>query len=89
MKPGWLTTLSSSALSLILHVVLGALLIFSFDFTAQPKIQPKNNINTVKAVTVDKKQVEIELARIKKVENEDKLYDFVKIKNIKLEKMEQ
>ncbi|MFT5427180.1 MAG: colicin import membrane protein [Gammaproteobacteria bacterium] len=70
MKPGWLTTLSSSALSLILHVVLGALLIFSFDFTAQPKIQPKNNINTVKAVTVDKKQVELELARIKKVENE-------------------
>lgn len=27
--------------------------------------------------------------KIKKVENEDKLYDFVKIKNIKLEKMEQ
>ena len=70
MKLGWLTTLSSSALSLILHVVLGALLILSFDFTEQPKIQPKNNINTVKAVSVDKKQVELELARIKKVEDE-------------------
>ena len=70
MKLGWLTTLSSITLSLILHVVLGALLIFSFDFTARPKIQPKNNINTVKAVTVDKKQVELELARIKKVEDE-------------------
>ena len=70
MNLGWLTTLSSSALSLILHVVLGALLIFSFDFTAQTKTQPKNNINTVKAVTVDKKQVELELVRIKKVEDE-------------------
>jgi len=70
MNLGWFTTLCSAALSLILHVVLGALLIFSFDIMPQPKIQPKNNINTVKAVTVDKKQVELELDRIKKIENE-------------------
>ena len=70
MIPGWFTTLVSGTLSLILHVVFGAMLIFSFDLTPQPKIQPKNNINTVKAVTVDKKQVELELDRIKKIEKE-------------------
>lgn len=71
MRIGWFTTLSSGVLSLILHIVIGALLIISFDFTPKPKNQAWKDVNVVKAVAVDKKQVELELARIKKIE-EDK-----------------
>jgi colicin import membrane protein len=71
MRLGWFTTLSSSVLSLLLHLVVGALLIFSFEFTPQPKTQIRKDVNVVQAVAVDKKQVELELARIKKIE-EDK-----------------
>jgi len=71
MRLGWFTTLSSTVLSLVLHLVAGALLIFSFEFTPQPKTQIRKDINVVQAVAIDKKQVELELARIKKVE-EDK-----------------
>jgi len=71
MRLGWFTTLSSSVLSLILHLVVGVLLILSFEFTPQPKTQIRQDVNVVQAVAVDKKQVEIELARLKKVE-EDK-----------------
>jgi colicin import membrane protein len=71
MRIGWFTTLSSGVLSLILHIVIGALLIISFDFTPKPKNQTWKDVNVVEAVAVDKKQVELELARIKKVE-EDK-----------------
>ncbi len=71
MRIGWFTTLSSGVLSLILHIVIGALLIISFDFTPKPKNQTRKDVNVVEAVAVDKKQVEEELKRIKKVE-EDK-----------------
>ena len=71
MRPGWFTTLSSTVLSLVLHLVVGVLLIFSFEFTPQPKTQIRKDVNVVQAVAIDKKQVELELARIKKVE-EDK-----------------
>jgi len=71
MRIGWFTTLSSGVLSLILHIVIGALLIISFDFTPKPKNQTWKDVNVVEAVAVDKKQVELELARIKKIE-EDK-----------------
>ena len=71
MRIGWFTTLSSGVLSLILHIVIGALLIISFDFTPKPKTQIRKDVNVVEAVAVDKKQVELELARIKKLE-EDK-----------------
>ena len=71
MRIGWFTTLSSGVLSLILHIVIGALLIISFDFTPKPKNQARKDVNVVEAVAVDKKQVELELARIKKIE-EDK-----------------
>ena len=71
MRPGWFTTLSSTVLSLVLHLVAGVLLIFSFEFTPQPKTQIRKDVNVVQAVAVDRKQVELELARIKKIE-EDK-----------------
>ena len=70
MRFGWFTTLSSSVLSLILHLVVGVLLIFSFEFTPQPKSHIRQDVNVVQAVAVDKKQVEIELARIRKIEEE-------------------
>ncbi|MCK5499537.1 MAG: cell envelope integrity protein TolA [Gammaproteobacteria bacterium] len=70
MRLGWFTTLSSSVLSLILHLVVGVLLIFSFEFTPQPKNQVRKDVNIVKAVAVDKKQVELELERIRKIEEE-------------------
>ncbi|RKZ46303.1 MAG: cell envelope integrity protein TolA, partial [Gammaproteobacteria bacterium] len=71
MRIGWFTTLSSGVLSLILHIVIGALLIISFDFTPKPKTHTRKDINVVEAVAIDKKQVELELARIRKLE-EDK-----------------
>ena len=71
MRIAWFTTLSSGVLSLILHIVIGALLIISFDFSPKPKNQARKDVNVVEAVAVDKKQVELELARIKKIE-EDK-----------------
>jgi len=55
----------------VLHLVVGVLLIFSFEFTPQPKTQIRKDVNVVQAVAVDRKQVELELARIKKIE-EDK-----------------
>jgi colicin import membrane protein len=70
MRLGWFTTLSSSVLSLILHLVVGVLLIFSFEFTPQPKNQVRKDVNIVQAVAVDKKQVELELERIRKIEEE-------------------
>ena len=70
MKLDWLTTLSSGVLALILHFVLGALLVFSFDFSPKPKAQSRKDVNVVEAVAIDKKQVEIELARIKKIEDD-------------------
>ena len=71
MRSGWFTTLSSTVLSLVLHLVVGVLLIFSFEFTPQPKTQIRKDVNVVQAVAVDRKQVELELARIRKIE-EDK-----------------
>ncbi len=70
MRSGWFTTLSSTVLSLVLHLVVGVLLIFSFEFTPQPKTQIRQDVNVVQAVTVDKKQVELELERIRKIDEE-------------------
>lgn len=70
MRLGWFTTLSSSVLSLILHLVVGVLLLFSFEFTPQPKTQIHQDVNVVQAVVIDKKQVDLELERIRKIEEE-------------------
>ncbi len=70
MRIGWFTTLKSSVLSLILHIVIGALLILSFDSSPKPKNQARKNEDTVKAFAVDKKKIEIELAKIEKIEKD-------------------
>lgn len=69
MRYGWFLTFRSSFLSLLLHLVVIGLLIISFTNTPEPKVKPKH-INIVDAVTVDKKQVDAELNRIKKAEQE-------------------
>ena len=63
---GW-KQFNSTALSILLHLVLGALLIFSFEFSKKPTAQPQP-IDIVEAVAVDKRQVEAELASLKKAE---------------------
>ena len=70
MRLGRFTTLSSSVLSLILHLVVGVLLLFSFEFSPQPKTQIRQDVNVVQAVVIDKKQVDLELERIRKIEEE-------------------
>ncbi len=68
MKLGWFTTLRSGVLALILHLVLGTLLIISFDLTPPPKSKPR--VNVVEAVTIDKQQVESELKRLKNLDDD-------------------
>ena len=61
---------SSFFLSLLLHGVLIVLLVFSVDTSVRiaPKVTPQ--VNIVKAVSVDKNQVEKELNRFKEIEKE-------------------
>ena len=68
MRLGWFTTAKSFSLTILLHVLVIFLLIFSFDSNTKPTTPPRNEANIVEAVVVDKKQVEIELERIKQAE---------------------
>lgn len=70
MKVNWFLTSRSFVLSIILHLVLGAVLIFSFEFSPKPVPPPKPVVNIVQAAAVDKKQVELELKRLKKQDDE-------------------
>lgn len=64
-------TLISGVLSLLLHLLLGGLLIFSFDLPRKsPPARPIEDINIVKAVAIDKRQVDAELEAIKKFEEQ-------------------
>ena len=71
MQLSWLVRLRSFTYSVLLHVTAVILLVVSLDFFSVPVVQPKSNVNIVKAVSVDKKQVEHELQRLKK-QDEDK-----------------
>ena len=55
-------TLRSLLQALALHAIVALLLVFSFEFTPVPEPPPK--VNIVKAVSVDKAAVEIELKRL-------------------------
>ena len=70
MQANWFLTSRSLVLSIILHLALGAVLIFSFEFSPKPTPPPKPIVNIVKATAVDKKQVELELKRLKKQDDE-------------------
>lgn len=61
-------TLRAFALSLVLHVVMLGLLVFSFDFRHEELvIQPQDVMQTV---SVDSRQVEQEISRIREIEQE-------------------
>ena len=84
MFTNWLQTSRSLFLSIVLHIVLGGILIFSFKFSTKPTPIHKPAVNIVKAISVDKKQVELELKRLKDIEEAKKLDE--KKRQKKLEK---
>ena len=65
MRTDWFQTSRSLFFSIILHIILGGILIFSFKFSAKPTPVHKPVTNIVQAISVDKKQVELELKRLK------------------------
>jgi len=80
MHVTWLLTFRSLLLSIVLHIVLGGVLIFSFQFSPSPTPTFRPPANIIKAVSVDKKQVELELKRLKDKDNA------IKAKELKLQK---
>ncbi len=54
----------------MLHIVIGIVLIYSFEFSPIPTPPAKPIINVVKATAVDKKQVDLEIKRLKKQDDE-------------------
>ena len=87
MRENWFLTSRSLLLSLALHLIIGVVLFFSFDFTAKPITPPKPMINIVKATAVDKNQVDQELKRLKE-KDEKKKQDELKRKK-ELERKEK
>ena len=57
-------------MSVLLHGLLIALLIFSIDTPVRKVIKPAQQVNIVKAVSIDKKLVEKEIVRLKEIEKE-------------------
>ena len=63
-------TLRCLLYSLGLHGVIGAVLIVNFDAARKPVFKPKTDANIVEAVTVDDQIVEMELQRLRELEQE-------------------
>ena len=84
MRTDWFQTSRSLFFSIILHIILGGILIFSFKFSAKPTPVYKPVTNIVQATSVDKKQVELELKRLKDKEEAKKAEE--KKRQKKLEK---
>jgi colicin import membrane protein len=72
MRENRFLTSRSFILSLALHLVLGAVIIFSFNFSSKPITPPKPMVDIVQASAVDKKQVDLELNRLKEIEDKKK-----------------
>ena len=84
MRTDWFQTSRSLFFSIILHIILGGILIYSFKFSAKPTPVHKPVTNIVQATSVDKKQVELELKRLKDKEEAKKAEE--KKRQKKLEK---
>jgi len=84
MRTDWFQTSRSLFFSIVLHIILGGILIFSFKFSAKPTPVHKPVTNIVQATSVDKKQVELELKRLKDKEEAKKAEE--KKRQKKLEK---
>ena len=65
-----LLTLRSLFYALLLHAVVIAALVINYDAVRQPVFKPKPEENIVEAVTVDEREVELELQRLKELEQE-------------------
>lgn len=72
MRENWFLTSRSFLLSLALHLIIGVILFFSFDFSSKPITPPKPMVDIVKATAVDKNQVDMELKRLKEIEEKKK-----------------
>ena len=72
MRTNWFQTSRSLFFSILLHIIFGGILIFSFKFSAKPTPVHKPVTNIIKAISVDKKQVELELKRLKDIEEAKK-----------------
>ena len=72
MYTNWLQTLKSLFFSILLHIILGILLIFSFKFETKPVAINKPTTNIIKAISVDKKQVDLELKRLQQIDENKK-----------------
>ena len=84
MHTNWFQTSRSLFFSILLHIIFGGILIFSFKFSAKPTPVHKPVTNIIKAISVDKKQVELELKRLNDIEEAKKAEE--KKRQKKLEK---
>ena len=84
MRINWFQTSRSLFFSILLHIIFGGILIFSFKFSAKPTPVHKPVTNIIKAISVDKKQVELELKRLNDIEEAKKIAE--KKRQKKLEK---
>ena len=84
MRTNWFQTSRSLFFSILLHIIFGGILIFSFKFSAKPTPAHKPVTNIIKAISVDKKQVELELKRLNDIEEAKKVEE--KKRQKKLEK---
>ncbi len=63
-------TLRSFACSLLIHIIIGGLLLFSFDNTPAPRPMPRPQENMITATAVNSKAVEQELRRLEDIEKQ-------------------
>ena len=83
MQIDWFLALRSSVWSFLLHLVVAGLLIFSFEFTPNQLVPPKQ-VNIIQAVSIDKAQIEQELKQLQ--DNEKKKRAKEKKRQTELEK---
>ena len=68
--------------SLLLHLAAAGLLIVSFDIAPRPIAMPPPSADVVSAVTVDSKQVDAELNRLKDQEKRKREQELKRLKNL-------
>ncbi len=77
MQTHWLLTSRSFLLAVILHAGLGLIFLFGLEFSPKPTPKKTIDVDIVKAVSVDKNQVEQEVKRLKDIEKK-KAADHIK-----------
>ncbi len=83
MRDGWFLRTRSLVFAVLLHVIAVVLLLVSFEFTSETvQLPPGNDVNIVDAVSIDKKEVEKELALLKKIEADKKAAEQARLKEL-------